>query len=131
MTGKMKCMVLRELRRKIADENGIPFETEECDFEGDCPGTCPKCEEELRYLEERIPDCPVPKRSDPAEVPKTLDRIIADMNRQTEEFRRALHEEDGDDTDPVPAAVTKNVTTGVLRLDDEFPPYRKKRRKRR
>jgi len=28
--------------------------TSECKFQGECSGTCPKCEAELRYLEEEL-----------------------------------------------------------------------------
>ncbi|MBQ6119625.1 MAG: hypothetical protein IJK98_10360 [Clostridia bacterium] len=54
MPGKKKCKILREIRQKIADENDIPFVTEECRYKGDCKGTCPKCEAELRYLEQQL-----------------------------------------------------------------------------
>ena len=52
--GKRICQALRELRKRIADANNIPFEMEECTHEGDCPGTCPKCESEVRYLMDSI-----------------------------------------------------------------------------
>lgn len=54
MRGKQKCRILREIRRKIADENDIPFVTRDCRYQGDCTGTCPKCESELRYLEQEL-----------------------------------------------------------------------------
>lgn len=54
MKGKEKCKALREIRRKIAEENDIAFATEECKFKGDCKGTCPKCESELIYLEREL-----------------------------------------------------------------------------
>lgn len=54
MTGKNKCRALRELRKKIANENGIPFSTEECRYKGDCKGTCPRCDSELEYLEQQL-----------------------------------------------------------------------------
>lgn len=54
MLGKQKCSMLREIRRRIADENDIPFVTQECRFQGECRGTCPKCEGELRYLEQQL-----------------------------------------------------------------------------
>ena len=54
MPGKKKCKILREIRQQIADENDIPFVTEECRYKGDCKGTCPKCESELRYLEQQL-----------------------------------------------------------------------------
>jgi len=52
--GKRICQALKELRKRIADANNIPFEMEECTHEGDCPGTCPKCESELHYLMDSI-----------------------------------------------------------------------------
>ena len=54
MLGKKKCKLLREIRQRIADENDIPFITEECRYRGDCRGTCPKCEAELRDLEQQL-----------------------------------------------------------------------------
>lgn len=51
MQGKQKCRMLREIRRRIADENDIPFVTSECTHQGECAGTCPRCESELRALE--------------------------------------------------------------------------------
>lgn len=54
MLGKKKCRILREIRQKIASENDIPFVTEECRYQGDCKGTCPKCESELKYLEAQM-----------------------------------------------------------------------------
>ena len=54
MKGKEKCDLLNELRQKIADENDIDFHIEKCTFEGECLGTCPKCEAELEYLENEL-----------------------------------------------------------------------------
>ena len=54
MKGKNKCKILKEIRQKIADENDIPYVTRECSYQGDCLGTCPKCEAELRYLEQEL-----------------------------------------------------------------------------
>ena len=54
MLGKAKCKILKEIRQKIADENDIPYITRECTYQGDCSGTCPRCESELRYLEREL-----------------------------------------------------------------------------
>ena len=54
MKGKNKCKILKEIRQKIADENDIPYVTRECSYQGECRGTCPKCEAELRYLEQEL-----------------------------------------------------------------------------
>ena len=48
--GKEKCRALKDIRRQIAAANGIPFSTEICTYKGPCKGTCPKCDEEIRYL---------------------------------------------------------------------------------
>ena len=54
MLGKQKCKILKEIRQKIADENDIPYVTRECTHQGNCSGTCPRCESELRYLENQL-----------------------------------------------------------------------------
>ena len=54
MKGRDKCNLLNEIRHKIAEDNSIEFETEECTFEGDCTGTCPKCESEREYLDSEL-----------------------------------------------------------------------------
>ena len=77
--GKRICQALKELRKRIADANNIPFEMEECTHQGDCPGTCPKCESELRYLMDSID-----KREQEGE-PVVLDGIMSE-----EELRKAF-----------------------------------------
>ncbi|MGN0219431.1 MAG: hypothetical protein ACI4AX_04000 [Muribaculaceae bacterium] len=52
--GKETCRILKELRHKIAEANDIALETSECRFKGDCTGTCPRCEAEVRYLERQL-----------------------------------------------------------------------------
>ena len=52
--GKQTCRILKEIRRQIAEANDIEFVTSECRYKGDCLGTCPKCEAEVRYLEQQL-----------------------------------------------------------------------------
>lgn len=52
--GKETCKILKEIRRQIAEANDIELITSECKYQGDCAGTCPKCEAEVRYLEEQL-----------------------------------------------------------------------------
>lgn len=54
MNGKGKCRILKQIRAQIAAENDIAFVTSECKHQGDCSGTCPKCESEVRYLEQEL-----------------------------------------------------------------------------
>ena len=52
--GKKTCKILKEIRKQIAEENDIELITSECTYKGDCLGTCPKCEAEVRYLEREL-----------------------------------------------------------------------------
>ena len=52
--GKEICKALREIRRQIALENDIEYITSECRHKGNCSGTCPKCEAEVKYLENKL-----------------------------------------------------------------------------
>jgi len=54
MKGKEKCKALKEIRRQIAEKNDIEYAVSECTYQGECKGTCPKCEAELRYLEREL-----------------------------------------------------------------------------
>ena len=52
--GKNTCKILKEIRRQIAEANDIEYVVEECQYKGDCLGTGPKCEAEVRYLEQQL-----------------------------------------------------------------------------
>ncbi|MCR5192629.1 MAG: carboxypeptidase-like regulatory domain-containing protein [Bacteroidales bacterium] len=48
------CEELKEIRRKIAKDNGIDIEIPDCDLMDKCTGTCPRCEFELQTLESEL-----------------------------------------------------------------------------
>lgn len=50
MTGKEKCELLKTIRKRIAEMNGIEYYPEQCDHVGNCPGFCPRCDMEASYL---------------------------------------------------------------------------------
>ena len=52
--GKHICNQLKAVRRRIAEENDIPLEIKECTHDGPCRGSCPRCEAEVRYLEQEL-----------------------------------------------------------------------------
>ncbi len=54
MNGKQKCNILKNIRRDIAKANDIPLNIPECSHKGDCLGTCPRCEAEMRFLERSL-----------------------------------------------------------------------------
>ena len=52
--GKAICKALKLVRKRIAEANDIDYQPRECHHEGNCAGTCPACEAEVRYLERQI-----------------------------------------------------------------------------
>ena len=54
MNGKARCAQLKKIRQEIARRNDIHLEIKACDYEGDCAGTCPACDAEVRYLEDAL-----------------------------------------------------------------------------
>lgn len=52
--GKHICETLKGIRREIAEANELDYTPTECTHEGDCAGTCPKCESETRWLEKQL-----------------------------------------------------------------------------
>lgn len=54
MKGKQICNTLRDIRLSIAQANDIDYTPVECNHNGDCLGTCPQCEKELKYIERQL-----------------------------------------------------------------------------
>jgi hypothetical protein len=50
MTGKEKCNCLKQIRKTIADLNGIEYHPRECDEEVCNCGTCSLCDQEAEQL---------------------------------------------------------------------------------
>lgn len=51
MDGRNKCKILRGIRQRIADINGIIYEPYPCSINNnDCKGTCPQCDKEVEWL---------------------------------------------------------------------------------
>ena len=52
--GKHICNTLKAIRLDIARANGIEYAPTPCHHKGECLGTCPACESEMRYLEREL-----------------------------------------------------------------------------
>ena len=53
-TGKEKCEILRRIRQDVAERYGLQYTPSECKHQGDCSGTCPKCDAELEDLQRQL-----------------------------------------------------------------------------
>ena len=51
---KELCSILSNIRKQIAEANGIEYVQTECTHTGPCWGTCPACEQELQELERKL-----------------------------------------------------------------------------
>ena len=55
MNGIEKCRLLQEIRKRLCEDNGLPFTEEECPNEHPgCRGTCPACELHLLSLNKML-----------------------------------------------------------------------------
>ena len=53
-TGKKTCDILKEIRKTIGEKENIDLNQKECNFKGNCSGTCPKCEKELDMINKKV-----------------------------------------------------------------------------
>ena len=60
--GKQICIETKNMRKALADANGIDYEIKECHFEGLCAGTCQMCDKELLILKQELEKIPMEKR---------------------------------------------------------------------
>ncbi len=51
---RKKCEHLKEIRKNVADALGVELNQSICTFEGECKGTCPKCEQEEQKLSKAL-----------------------------------------------------------------------------
>ena len=54
MNNKEKCRYLKGIRKNLADKLGIDLHQKDCTFEGECSGTCPKCQQEEKTLNKAL-----------------------------------------------------------------------------
>jgi TonB family protein len=52
--GESICNVLKTIRKQVADANQIKYQPRECHHQGECLGTCPACEAEVRYIQRQL-----------------------------------------------------------------------------
>lgn len=52
--GRIICEELKRVRLELAKANGIDYNPTVCNHQGECSGTCPKCEAELAELTRQI-----------------------------------------------------------------------------
>lgn len=51
---KAKCEKLKQIRKQLADGLGVDLHQSECTYQGECRGTCPKCAQEEKQLNQAL-----------------------------------------------------------------------------
>ena len=51
---RKKCDHLKQIRKSMADSLGVDLKQTVCTYEGDCSGTCPKCQQEEKVLSKAL-----------------------------------------------------------------------------
>ncbi len=93
--GKKKCETLKAIRREVAKANGIDYEPTKCDYEGECKGTCPKCDAELAELQSQLDAKEQKGESVKYESQTTEMQLVYDEDPLTEEIEKLITDVDG------------------------------------
>lgn len=118
MTGKEKCELLRSIRREISERNGIEYLSSECHHEGDCLGTCPKCDAEAKFLNSELERLVREGKSVDfvTGVTNMYEKMIEEYNHKTTDYRSILDDIDEDDNE-------KYDYMGEFRIGDKREKY--------
>ena len=54
INGKEICQILKQIRLNVAKLYHIPYQNQDCDYNGYCSGSCEQCEKELDYLNHEL-----------------------------------------------------------------------------
>ena len=132
--GRNICNQLKYVRKRIAEENGIPLELpwmakgsqqprigDECSFTGECRGTCPRCEAELRYIESTLAD--ILRKGKMVTVAGVALGLASCGNGPSGDEPDSIeYPLEGEPVDPALTSDTKQKTTDTARLGWRNPP---------
>lgn len=140
-SGKKLCDKLKDIRKSVADKYELNYEPADCHHEGDCAGTCPKCDEELLDLQSQlsqkgITDIDVKQSIDGiADVDDVVDvmhgfvcpeQYIGEME---DAYAPEEHVELQEDVEPTPRGMRELMSHGRLQgcvaLPSPPPPHRR------
>ena len=131
--GKQKCETLRTIRRKIAGANDIPFATEDCTYGGPCRGTCPKCDEEIRFLDRALKEKQA--RGETVVLEGLGEEALAPYGTEAPEIGQPFGFHEGAELDPAEGPLEGKTASDPPRQEDpgeiphllgmvSAPPYR-------
>ncbi len=95
MSGKLKCEYLKKYRESIAEKYDIQgFKYEKCNNNGKCIGTCPKCEEEVKKLNEKLNEyCNIENKYKSINLPETIEQVNCHTPVNLSAYKKGLLED--------------------------------------
>lgn len=99
--GKRLCSLLRDIRGKISLQNGLTPVTTDCTHNGECPGTCPQCEYELRNLSEELADRQEVDLDPSDEIVRRIEAFDGENEAMTDALGDLIFERDETSDDPL------------------------------
>lgn len=86
--GKDKCELLKSIRAYIAEKYGVDYTPSVCQHEGDCPGSCPKCDSELQDIQAQLKA----KGIADIQTDEKLSAMVKEYVQTTMDTRKAMRE---------------------------------------
>lgn len=80
--GKDICELLKDIRQKVAEKYGLRYEPAECHHTGDCMGSCPRCDEELRDLQRQLDEKGINDIELQEEIEDAIAKTMADKDAE-------------------------------------------------
>lgn len=82
--GKEKCEILKSIRMQIAKQYGLEYSPSECHNPGNCSGTCPKCDAEIRDLQMQLDNKGIEEVNLIVDMPHIAEDIYDKLNLEGE-----------------------------------------------
>lgn len=111
--GKKICEVLKSIRSDIAKRYGIELVERDCTHQGNCPGTCPRCEADVAKLEKGLLDKLENKIEISDEIKKMIDKNTNSGPEKEKEKEEDWHILQGD-VIPTPGLWEDCITEGLM-----------------
>ena len=76
--GKEKCEMLKAIRAYVAEKYGVDYIPSECNHQGKCLGTCPKCDAELEYIQKQLEEKGINDIANDAKLSEIVEKYMSE-----------------------------------------------------
>lgn len=75
--GKEKCEILKAIRAYVAEKYGLDYTPSECNHQGKCRGTCPKCDAELEDIQKQLEEKGITDITNDAKLSEMVEKYLS------------------------------------------------------